>query len=108
MLPSMTTQFLAYAVIFAATLDSALGQSSSCPDTLTPANSVRPTIASGYRMALVATGLTKPRSIQFDTAGNLLVVQSGVGIASLTFQDAGGVCLSVKTRQTVVDAGEVC
>ena len=108
MLPCMAAQFWAYAAIFAATWDSALGQASSCSNTLTPAKSVRPTIASGYRMALVATGLTKPRSIQFDSAGNLLVVQSGVGIASLSFQDAGGVCLSVKTQQTVVDAGEVC
>ena len=104
----MTAQFLAYATIFAATLPSALGQASSCSNTLTPTNSVRPTVASGYRMALVATGLTKPRSIQFDSAGHLLVVQSGVGIASLAFQDAGGVCLSVKTQQTLVDAGEVC
>ena len=108
MLHSMPTQYLAYAAIFAAILHSALGQASSCSNTLTPANSVRPTVASGYRMALVATGLTKPRSIQFDSAGKLLVVQSGVGITSLAFQDSGGICLSVKNQQTVVDAGEVC
>ena len=107
MLSSMTAM-LAYTAIFAVILDMALGQASSCSQTLTPAKSVRPTIASGYRMALVATGLTKPRSIQFDSAGNLLVVQSGVGIASLAFQDAGGLCLSVTTQQTVVDASEVC
>lgn len=58
-------------------------------------------------MALVATGLTKPRSIQFDSAGNLLVVQSGAGVANLVFQDDGGVCLSVKSQKTVIDASEV-
>ncbi len=86
---------------------SALGQASSCSTTLTPTKAVKPTIASGYRMALVATGLTSPRSIHFDTAGNLLVVQSGVGIANLAFQDDGGVCLTVKTMKTVVSAKAV-
>ena len=84
-----------------------LGQTPSCSTTLTPTNSVKPTIASGYRMALVATGLTKPRSIQFDTAGNLLVVQSGAGIANLAFQDDGGTCLTVKSMKTVVNSGAV-
>ncbi|KAL8799369.1 MAG: hypothetical protein Q9182_005941 [Xanthomendoza sp. 2 TL-2023] len=53
-------------------------------------------------MALVATGLTKPRSIAFDPAGNLMVVESGVGITNLAFQDAGGTCLSVKSRKAVI------
>ena len=92
---------------FAAFIATALGQASSCSKTLTPARSIQPTMASGYRMALVATGLTKPRSIQFDSAGNLLVVESGAGIANLAFQDDGGTCLSVKTKKTVVDASEV-
>lgn len=81
--------------------------STGCSTTLAPKNSVRPTVASGYRMALVATGLTKPRSIQFDSAGNLLVVESSKGITNLAFQDDGGVCLSVKSQKTVIDAGEV-
>ena len=100
--------FLLHAVLGAA-LGSvvALGQTSSCSTTLTPTKSVRPTVASGYRMALVATALTSPRSIQFDTAGNLLVVQSGAGIANLAFQDDGGTCLTVKTKKTVVSASAV-
>ena len=85
----------------------ALGQASSCSKILTPTKSIQPKVAPGYRMALVATGLTKPRSIQFDTAGNLLVVQSGAGIANLALQDDGGTCLSVQTTKTVVDASEV-
>lgn len=86
----------------------AVGQSSpSCSTTLTPTNSIKPSIASGYRAALVATGLTKPRSIKFDNAGNLLVVQAGAGITSLQLQDNGGTCVSVKSKETVVQASAV-
>lgn len=58
-------------------------------------------------MALVATGLTKPRSIQFDDNGNLLVVQQGKGIVALDFQDDGGTCLSAKSSTNVVDNAAV-
>jgi len=60
-------------------------------------------VASGYTAALVATGLTKPRSIQFDSAGNLLVVEQGAGLTALTLQDNGGACLSVKSSKRVVE-----
>ncbi|KAI4171038.1 MAG: hypothetical protein LQ343_004575 [Gyalolechia ehrenbergii] len=76
---------------------------SLCSTTLTPTKSVEPSVASGYRMALIATGLTKPRSIAFDTAGNLMVVESGVGITNLILQDDGGTCVSVKDRKVVID-----
>ena len=86
----------------------ALGQSSSsCPTTLTPTNSIKLSIATGYRAALVATGLTHPRSIEFDSAGNLLVVQAGAGIESLQLQDNGGTCVSLKSKKTVVQASAV-
>lgn len=55
-------------------------------------------------MALVATGLTDPRSIEFDSAGNLLVAEASKGITNLAFQDDGGICLTVKTKKTVIDA----
>lgn len=86
----------------------ALGQSSSsCSTTLTPTNSIQPSIASGYQVALVATGLTDPRSIEFDSVGNLLVLQAGAGIESLQLQDDGGTCVSVKSKKTVVRASAV-
>ena len=53
-------------------------------------------------MALVATGLTKPRSIAFDSSGNLLVVQSGMEITSLAFQDSGDTCITIKNQKTVI------
>ena len=85
----------------------ALAQS-SCSTTLTPANSVKPSIASGYHAQLVATGLSSPRSIQFDTEGNLLVVEAGRGaVSAYSFDDQGGTCLSVSGNTTVVSTGSV-
>ena len=55
----------------------------------------------------MATGLTDPRSIEFDSSGNLLVVQAGAGIESLQLQDGGGTCITVKSRKTVVQASAV-
>lgn len=53
-------------------------------------------------MQLVATGLSLPRGIEFDAAGNLLVVESGNGdLTALTFQDNGG-CLEVSDKATVI------
>lgn len=104
MFPSIVS--LSVALSFLTAL--AATQASDCSTTLTPTNSAKPTVASGYRMALVATGLTSPRSIQFDSAGNLLVAESGSGVSSLAFQDDGGTCLTVKTKKTVIDASTVC
>lgn len=79
-----------------------LAADSSCSNTLTPSKSVKPSVASGYQMALIATGLTKPRSIAFDTAGNLMVVESGAGITNLILHDNGGTCLSVREKKSVI------
>lgn len=81
--------------------------SSSCSTSVTPTNGLKPSVASGYQVALVATGLTNPRSIQFDTLGNLLVLQDGAGIANLVFQDDGGTCLSVKSTRNVINYNDV-
>lgn len=76
--------------------------SSGCPTSVANTNGLKPSVASGYQAALVATGLTNPRSIQFDSLGNLLVVQDGAGLANLVFQDDGGICLSVKSTRDVI------
>jgi len=98
---AMTGTLLAIASFFLPTLV----QSSSCSTTLTPTNSVQPSVASGYRAQLIATGLSSPRSIQFDKAGNLLVVEQKNGdgsVSALTLQDNGGTCLSVTSHTTLV------
>lgn len=80
---------------------------SSCLSTLTPTNSIKPSVASGYRAALVATGLTVPRGLQFDRSGNLLVVEQTIGLTSLHLDDKGGICVSVKSQNSVVESTNV-
>ena len=80
---------------------------STCSSSLKPNGSVKPSVASGYEVAVVATGLASPRSIAFDTLGNLLVVQQDVGIVNLVFQDDGGTCLSVKSNREVISNNDV-
>ena len=101
--------FFAICFALAACLPLAQAQSTSnCSTILTPTRSVQPTVASGYRWQLVATGLTAPRGIQFDNSGNLLVVQQGKGIESITFKDNGGTCLEVDSMSTVISNTSVC
>jgi hypothetical protein len=44
----------------------------------------------------VANGLRSPRGILFDSKGNLPVVQQGLGIVQLEFDDGGSTCLCVQ------------
>jgi len=74
---------------------------SSCT-TIAPSGAVRPSLASNYSAQVVATGLSKPRGIQFDNAGNLLVIEQGTGsLTALTLNEEGG-CVSVRSNVTVV------
>ncbi|KAL2119698.1 hypothetical protein VTJ04DRAFT_6659 [Mycothermus thermophilus] len=73
----------------------------ACPNNLTPAYNP-PVVAEGWKAQLVATGLSRPRGIKFDSAGNLLVVEPGVGLTRLTFEDYGGTCLVVKEKKTII------
>lgn len=64
------------------------------------------TIAPGYQVGLVATGLARPRGIQFDRDGHLLVVEApkdgSPAVSALTLNDSGGICVSEASRKTVV------
>jgi hypothetical protein len=65
----------------------------SCPGAGNP--SFQGNLASGWKATKIAGGLTSPRSIQFDTNGNMLVVQNGKGI-SYHALDADGCVTSTK------------
>lgn len=65
----------------------------SCPTVLTSSNYDAPVVGSGYTAQLVVTGLNSPRGLIFDKSGALLVVESGVGITRIKFNDRGGTCL---------------
>lgn len=102
------SSYVQRAILLNALVHRGLGEAlSSCSNTLTPTNAIRPSVASGYRAALVATGLTSPRSIQFDRSGNLLVVEQSKGITSLQLDDNGGICVSVKSQKAVIEATTV-
>ena len=76
----------------------------TCLKPLTP--SYAATVASGYRIGLVATGLARPRGILFDKAGHLLVVEApkngDPAISALSLNDGGGICVGEASRKTVV------
>jgi hypothetical protein len=77
------------------------GAQTTCSTTLSAAYAA-PSVAPGFAARIVANGLTLPRSIIFDSAGNLLVIEQGRGVIAYTLDDAGGACLSVSTQTVVV------
>lgn len=59
-----------------------------------PIPQIAPIVAPGFKATLVITNLTKPRSVQFDPFGKLLVLEKGDGIRHVTLSDqSGGVCV---------------
>ncbi|CAK7211159.1 hypothetical protein SCUCBS95973_001038 [Sporothrix curviconia] len=80
----------------------ALVSPSICPTILMPSYNA-PVLTPGWSAQLIATNLTLPRSLRFDDAGGLLVLEEFKGIRRLTFGDYGGTCLVVKTSTPVVD-----
>ncbi|KAF9695746.1 hypothetical protein EKO04_005910 [Ascochyta lentis] len=52
--------------------------SSTCSSTIAPRNAA-PSVAPGFRVEVVANNLTRPRSIQFDSEGALLIVEQTQG-----------------------------
>lgn len=73
----------------------------ACPTVLSPSYSA-PVVGSGWTAQLVARNLTSPRSILLDGEGALLVVQQGVGVLRVRFDDYGGTCPVVNSTETVV------
>jgi len=80
----------------------------SCSSNPTPTNSIQTSLAAGYISQVVATGLTKPRSLEFDAAGNLLVLEQGRGLTSFPLVDNGGVCVTLGERGDLVQNSNVC
>ena len=78
-----------------------------CATSITPTNSIKPSVASGFAYQVVATGLTAPRSIQFDSKGNLLVIEQNKGLSSHVLQDDGGPCVSVASSKYLIQDSDV-
>jgi hypothetical protein len=97
--------FLLLHTFLALLISSASAQ--SCSANPSPTNSIQTSLAAGYISQVVATGLTKPRSLEFDAAGNLLVLEQGKGLTSFPLVDAGGVCVTLGMRRDLVENGDV-
>jgi glucose/arabinose dehydrogenase len=90
---------IVFAVLISLTLASA---QSSCR--LSPSGKIKPSVASGYRWQVVATGLARPRGLALDDRGRLLVVESGSGsLSAHTLTEDGGGCVVVNSSKTVVE-----
>jgi glucose/arabinose dehydrogenase len=89
-----------------AAIASAQSTTQTCSTTVSPKNAA-PSVASGWDVKVVATGLTKPRGIIFDNSGHLLVVQRGKGIASLSLTDDGGSCVRAGDPVDVIEDSTV-
>lgn len=73
-----------------------------CPTTISPSQGIQPSVASGYAAAVIATGLTDPRSLEFDSVGNLLVLEAGKGVSSHVLNDGDGTCLSIRASKDLI------
>jgi len=107
--PTHLVEMLHFYLLIAFSLAFARAQTSSaptCSTTLTPKNAA-PSVASGWDARVVATGLTNPRGIIFDSSGHLLVVQQGKGIGSLSLTDNGGACVIAGHPSDVILDGTV-
>lgn len=101
---STNRALLSFYTLFGLLLRDARAQ---CSTTITPTNSIQPSVASGYAAAVIATGLTAPRSLEIDSAGNLLVIESGLGLSNYILDDSGGLCLSLSSKETLIDDSDV-
>lgn len=77
-----------------------------CSNVLTPTYQA-PVVAAGWQAQLITNGLKKPRSIAWDNAGGLLVLDSGNGIVRYTFKDNGDTCLEVSSQNVLVNSPKV-
>ncbi|PQK13799.1 hypothetical protein BB8028_0004g07300 [Beauveria bassiana] len=66
-----------------------------------------PVAAQGWSYQLVANGFTKPRGIQFDKDGGLLVIDAGAGLVHLSLKDDGNTCVSVDKKTTLLASKEL-
>lgn len=69
-----------------------------------PSGGIQPSLASGYQMQVVATGLSSPRGILLDNAGNLLVVEQDRGVISSHVLSEENGCVSIDQSSDITDS----
>lgn len=85
----------------------AAGALAKCENVIVPSYQ-SPTLASGWQGQLVANGFKKPRTLHFDTEGNLIILDAGVGVRRVKFTDNGDTCLEVAENKLLIDNKDVC
>jgi glucose/arabinose dehydrogenase len=75
---------------------------SACSSTIAPQNAA-PSVAPGFRVEVVANNLTRPRSIQFDSEGALLVVEQSQGVRRIRLSGNGSCVRQDGDVQNVTD-----
>jgi hypothetical protein len=74
----------------------------ACAAAAVQADYPAPLLAPGFSARLVANGFHLPRSLVFDSAGHLLMLEQSIGVSVLTLNDAGGDCVSVTKKNTII------
>lgn len=69
----------------------------ACASTIAPRNG-QPSVAPGWQVNVVASGLTDPRGIVFDGERSMLVVQQGIGVSRLRLTNDDGPCVRIDGR----------
>jgi glucose/arabinose dehydrogenase len=64
--------------------------------------------APGFRVQLAAANLERPRSLLFDAAGALLVVEQRQGIRRLSVREEGGCVKAQALERVISDASVGC
>lgn len=89
-----------FAITFTANAQSTA--SLACSSTIAPQNAA-PSVAPGFRVEVVANNLIRPRSIQFDSEGALLIVEQRQGVRRLRLTGDGTCVRQDGNVENVVD-----
>lgn len=84
----------------------AQSSASACPSPIAPKNAA-PSVASGFRVEVVASGLRDPRGIMFDSSGGLLVLEQSHGVSRLKLSGDGACVKAEGDVQRVVENEDV-
>ncbi|KAJ4380843.1 hypothetical protein N0V86_004205 [Didymella sp. IMI 355093] len=98
----MALKRLATLFLIAFTASAQSTASSACSSTIAPQNAA-PSVAPGFRVEVVANNLTRPRSIQFDSEGALLVVEQSQGVRRIRLSGDGSCVRQDGDVQKVTD-----
>ncbi|ROT38019.1 soluble quino protein glucose dehydrogenase [Sodiomyces alkalinus F11] len=79
-----------------------LADDTTCENILSPSYPV-PAVHPGWKAQLIMEGLVRPRTLEVDAEGALLILDAGVGIRRVTFTDHGSTCLEVDENDLLVD-----